>query len=396
MAIIWPSIISTARRLNSRVRGAGLPAIVLCTLLAIRGASAQACPFCTALTPTLSQQKAAAAVTLLAEVQREATGGPAELKVHHVLTGERLVDPNAPLAVPLDLAAAPGQLLVLFGSGSADQLSWHAVAVDEFSYGYLAAAPPRNLSQVERLPYFARFLEHPDKLIAEDAYLEFGHAPFDVVEQTAHLLPTDQVRRWLTSEIVPPHRKGFYALVLGLARDPKEQQTNRELLERLILAPEDDFRAGFDGILGGYLLLSGERGLELIESRYLTSPDAAVGDVRHVQTALRFYQEYGRQIPTVRLCEATRHLLKRPEFAESAIIDLARWQDWGQEAAIAAFYNRPGYCEPAIRRAIVGYLSLSPHAQARVALDELRAVDPRGVAAAEQVLKQTGSVPQPR
>ncbi len=234
----------------------------------------------------------------------------------------------------------------------------------------------------------------PNPLVAEDAYLEFGHAPFDVVAQNVELLPMERVRRWLVDPNVPGRRKGFYGLALGLADRPRDRSANAALLRRQILAPENDFRAGFDGVLGGYLLLEGEPGLALIESRYLADPGAAVGDVRHAMTALRFYHEYGHAIPQERLCRAMRRLLDRQEFAEAAIVDLARWQDWDALDEITALYGRPEYAQAGIRRAIVGYLLACPEQEASAALATLRAMDPQGVADAERILRQVGSVPQ--
>ncbi len=142
------------------------------------------------------------------------------------------------------------------------------------------------------------------------------------------------------------------------------------------------------------MLLAGDAGLELIESRYLADPDAAVGDVRHAMTALRFYHEYGREISPQRLCQAMRRLLGRAEFSEAAIVDLARWQDWTAVGTIAALWPASGEAQPSLRRAIVGYLLACPQRQAADALAALRANDPQGVADAESVLSATGSVPQ--
>ncbi|HEV7222256.1 MAG TPA: hypothetical protein VGN42_06100, partial [Pirellulales bacterium] len=75
--------------------------------------------------------------------------------------------------------------------------------------------------------------------------------------------------------------------------------------------------------MGGYLMAAGEPALELIEHKYLADPRAASGDVRHAMTALRFYHEYGREIPAERLARALRKLLVRQEFAAAAIVDLA-------------------------------------------------------------------------
>jgi hypothetical protein len=285
---------------------------------------------------------------------------------------------------------------LVFGSGtapSAQGLSWHAVVVDETSYGYFARGPLLDRPAAERLKYFAPFLQHANRLVAEDAYQEFGHAPFELVVEVAPAIAQDRVRRWLVDPAVPPERKGFYGLLLGLATGDSERRANAALLKPLILAPADDFRAGFDGILGGYLLLAGPAALELVEARYLGDPQAADGDVRHALAALRFYQEYGREIPSERLHAAVARLLARPEFAEAATIDLARWQAWEVLDRVVDCYGRAEYDTPGMRRAVVGYLLACPQPAAAKSLLRLRAADPRGVAEAEAVLSRTTTLP---
>jgi hypothetical protein len=154
----------------------------------------------------------------------------------------------------------------------------------------------------------------------------------------------------------------------------------------LILRPENDFRAGFDGVLGGYLMLTGETGLSLIERRYLANKDAADGDLRHALTALRFYHEYGQGVSAVRLQAALRLLLARPEFADAVITDLARWQDWSVVEAVAGLYAQPTYSTASTRRAIVGYLLACPKQEAAQKLARLRERDPNGVAEAQRTL----------
>jgi hypothetical protein len=399
MATIWPSIISMGCKSNSHagIRRSGRTLLWLLFGVMLGTRLASACPFCTALSPTLCQQRERAPVTALAELETPAAGGPATVKLHQVLAGRELIGTQSEFTIPLDLAAERGTLLLLFAQGSTtDDLDWHAVPVNEASYGYFARAPGGNVPADVRLEYFAGYLEHPDRLIAEDAYLEFGHAPFDQVAEVVPQLSMAKVRSWLIDPRVPGGRKGFYGLVLGLASEPAERQANASFLRELILKPEDDFRAGFDGVLGGYLMLAPADGLALIESRYLANPKAAVGDVRHAQTALRFYHEYGRDLSTTQLALAVRQLLARPEFAEAAITDLARWQDWNALPEVAALFQKDGFEQPGVRRAVVGYLLACPEPSASAALVELRARDAAGVAAAEQILSTTGSVPQSR
>src|SRR5262245_58583481 len=120
MASIWPSTISMARTSNSGVRRAVSRALsprargrragtdakrwstsrvrgrVWKALVAALAATAflasyprlLACPFCTALAPTLAQLREQAAVVALAEVERAPTGKPATLRLHRVSKGD--------------------------------------------------------------------------------------------------------------------------------------------------------------------------------------------------------------------------------------------------------------------------------------------------------------------
>ncbi len=344
-------------------------------LLTVPAAQSRACPFCTALRPSLAQLREAAAVVALAEVVAP-SGTPdanMRLRVHETLQGKNRLAAGEEHSLRLDVAAKPGQLLLLFGTrlDESDEYSWHAVAVDETSYAYFRRAPSLSIAAHERLRYFGRFLEHADPLIAEDAYLEFGHAPFDEVARAADILSTAKLRAWLVDPRVPQARKGFYGLAIALAAPPDQRAAIADFLRTLVVAPDDDFRAGFDGVLGGYLLLAGTGGLELIESRFLANPKAADGDVRHAMTALRFTFQYGHDIPAARLSQALAALLPRDEFAGAAITDLARWKAWDHLAPVVAVYGRSTAGEEA-RRAVVGFLLACPDTQARTALAALR------------------------
>jgi hypothetical protein len=111
-----------------------------------------------------------------------------------------------------------------------------------------------------------------------------------------------------------------------------------------------------------------------------------------VVNALRFYWEHGRQIPADRLRGAMRRLLARPEFARAAIIDLARWQDWGALGRIVALYQDPAYADPATQRAIIGFVLTCPEAAAATELARLRKLDPARVAETERLFMVLGGV----
>ncbi|MFO0900065.1 MAG: hypothetical protein U0836_21745 [Pirellulales bacterium] len=382
-------------------------AFVLACAGALASSQAAACPFCVARGPTLAQRIDAADEALLAELvartEREATFRP--LRWLKRSTEPGVANESAERSLPVALPDQARGLFLLLGepgeptstedkapSPAHPQLRWQATPIEETGYAYLAKLPPARQPAAERLRYAARFLEHADPLVAADAYLEFGHAPFDEVRQAADAFSQEKLRRWLVDPGVPGDRKGFYALALGLAQAPAERKANAALLSKLIAAPADDFRAGFDGVLAASLLLSGEQGLAKIEERILANPKSRDGDVRHSLSALRFYHDYGREIPPERLAQALHPLLDRPEFAAAAIVDLARWQDWSQLGRVAGLYQKPKFDTPAVQEAVVGYLLVCPEPAAAAALAELRASDPQGVAAAEAGAARFGGV----
>src|SRR5439155_18841693 len=106
------------------------------------------------------------------------------------------------------------------------QLRWSPVSVNELSFAYVARAPSSRKDSAERLKYFARYLEHDDPLIAEDAYQEFGHMPFDKVAEVADRLDQGKLRKWLADENVRDYRKGFYGVALGLAKSAEDRKAN--------------------------------------------------------------------------------------------------------------------------------------------------------------------------
>jgi hypothetical protein len=361
-------------------------------LLAAVVSTAQACPFCNAVKPTLAQQREAAVAAFVGEpVDKPSGDRPASqsFKIHRVLKGKESLGAG-PLRLAPDLPVKEGSLVLMLGNGAADaglkDLQWTAIPLDESAYAYVVQSPDLRQPSARRLNFFSRFLEHPNPLLADDAYLEFGHATYDQTAEVADHLSMSELRRWLADPQVPPERKGFYSLALGFAKTEADRAQNRRLLRERIMAPANDFRAGFDGVLAGYLLLDGSRALKLIESRYLADLKAADGDVRGALKALGFYHDFGHDGRPERIAAAVARVLERPEFAAEAITDLARWNDWAVAAQVASLYERKGYADPFVRRSIVGYLKTCPEPQAAAALDDLRRLDPKGVADAEKYL----------
>lgn len=360
-------------------------ATIAALVVALCARDGAGCPFCTVVGSTLAQRREEAAVVAVGERLSDDTGEASRFRIHQVLRGGERIDASQPLAVSRSGEVRPGGLALLFGaSAEGDTLAWEAVPVDETSLAYAVRAPGLRQAAAERLRYFIPFLEHADPLIADDAYGEFGRAAYDVVAEVADDLPHGSLRSWLVDPAVPDERKGLYGLLLGLSTDPHERERNVAVLRQAIEKPANDFRAGFDGMLGGLLAAEGEQGLELIERRILTAPQARRGDVLHAMSALRVQAEFGRGIPLDRLARALAPLLNRQDTAAAAVVDLARWEAWDLLPRVVALVDRPEAADAGLKRAVAGYVLACPTDAAASALVRLRERMPDVIREAER------------
>ena len=349
-----------------------------------------ACPFCEVVGRSLAQRRDEAAAVAVAEVAGPAEPGEDGLleqpwRIDQMIRGQpdllgRVV--TARLDGPVEGTG------VLFGEGVAEEpLRWTALAADEALLGYVVAAPAWDGPPAERLAWFAARLEHPDRGIANDAFTEFGLAPFSAVRAAAGALDAERLWGWVAEPGIDQRRRGFYGLALGLVAATTSDAASRAraiaTLHEAIELPADDFRAGFAGLMGGVLVAEGVAGLDYLESLGIAGPAGRPVDQRHLLTALRFAWEFlGEEIPRERISVATARLLAAPVVAADAVIDLARQQAWAAGDEVAGLWDSLGRDDPLVRRAVAGYLSACPLPEARRLLDDIRTRDPDRLTAA--------------
>jgi hypothetical protein len=375
--------------------------------------TAVACPFCPPTSPTLSEQLAQSDAVALAQWvagtpaaadDGTAVGRTTFLPVQVLKTPGEALAKGERLTIPTYRAGKPGDLFLLSGKlegTAAEGLTWDAPReVSETAFQYIAQAPAPETPTAKRLRYFVRFLEYPDPLIGDDAYAEFAQASYDEVAAVRESLSREKLRQWLSDPDTLASRRGLYGLMLGLCGTEEDA----DLLKALIEDPRDTIRLGIDGVIGGYILLTKGDGLADIEKTKLANPQAPIADVHSAMTALRFLWEYAEGVvPKDRIKQALHPVLDRPEAADLAITDLARWKDWTVQDRLMDLFKRGNPENPlgeiAVRRAIIRYMLAStqdaateqdppPHVlKGRQYLDELRELDPRGVAAAERLFR---------
>ena len=140
--------------------------------------------------------------------------------------------------------------------------------------------------------------------------------------------------------------------MIGLCGTAEDAELLREIIEQ----PTQDYRLGIDGIMAGYLILTGEQGLPLIENDKLRNTDAVFSETYAGMQALRFLWTYAPEIvPAERLRGSMRILLERPDLADLVITDLARWEDWSVTDRLMQMYGQDDYDIPSIKRNIIRY-----------------------------------------
>lgn len=363
----------------------------------------RACPFCPAALMTLSEQLEQANAAALgqwvsAEKATEERRGASTFQLRQLIKGPKSLGKGLRVTADGYQAAKPGDLFFLLGFevDKGAELIWGtALPVTEASYNYIAQAPPRDALPATRLPYYLKFLEDPNPQVSNDAFAEFANAEYEDVERLSPQLPRDKIRRWIADPKTPATRLGLYGMMLGLCGDDSDAAE----LERRILLEPSEFRLGIDGLIGGYLLLRGEQGLDVLDQRKLQNPKAAFSETFGAMQALRFMWTYGKtRIAPERLRQSMRILLERSEMTDLVIADLARWKDWSIQDRLMKMYGEGPYNTPSIKQAIVRFMLVSSKdapvsgdadvplhvVNGKQALQLLRKKDPKTVSDAER------------
>ena len=365
-------------------------------------ARAEACPFCTP-TMTISEQFSKAdAIVLATFVSAEAPSkdklGSTTYEIVQTARGPaKWVEKGKQIVIERHRPGKVGDLFILLGSRfRGDSLDWGSpTAITESAFKFLSEAPGFESPAETRLAYYLKFLENSDPVIAEEAYGEFANAPYkDVAGLSKHFSP-DSLRKWIKDSKTNVVRVNLYSMMLGLCGDERDAR----MFEERILDRSTEIRLSINGMMGGYLLLSGERGLEVLEKQMFLDKTALFSDTYSAMQALRFMWDYGKgKISADRLKASARLLLDRPDISDLVISDLARWKDWSIMSKLRSMYELEEYNIPTVKRSIIRYMIASTKdlpagggeqpgkhvAEGTRYLEELRKIDPKYVGDAEK------------
>jgi hypothetical protein len=360
------------------------------------------CPGCqNVLTPTLSERFAQADAAALARFVRsnrvsddEKTPASATLEVLQVARGKKQgVQKGTRITLPVFVDGNAGSLYFVT-AGLKDKkakekprLKWvDPIEVTETAYYYIAQAPSPEVAATKRLKYFQKFFEFPDAIVADDAYNEFAKAQFKDVRAAADSFHARQLRKWLLDKKTAQNHVGLYGLMLGMCGKAEDVP----LLVKKLRHTKDEFRMGIEGVIAGYLMLTGDKGMKLIDDTKFIDKKAPFGETYMAVQALRIMWTFGEgRVTAERLKRSMRLVLAKPAFAELVLPDLARWKDWSVLDRVAKLYDEKAYKAAGFKRAAILFLlaasKTAPAPQSAAAKKHLSAIkrrDPKNYRAA--------------
>jgi len=348
--------------------------ITLAALVSIiaHATPARCCPFCSAPQQTLSEMIGDSDHLVLArwiEGDRPNSKSPGTAQFEIIAVGrsrDDILSEGQMIELPFYVAGVRSSLYALMGPGT-DFLNWQSpIEVTQDSWDYLCNCPVPETEperKTERLAFFLDYLEHPERIVSNDAFGEFAAAPYSIIRPLRDSLPREKLHHLITDPDTPVTRLALYGLLLGLCGTEEDA----EAMKTRILEVDDDFRLGLEGIMSGYVMITGEDGLRVLEDakmRRSTYTDST-GEEKQLPfsetyaavSTIRFLKRHESDwIPLERLTQSMHLLLSRPELSDLIIMDLARWKDWTVQDRLMAMYDEEDFQIPSIKRAIVRYM----------------------------------------
>lgn len=233
------------------------------------------------------------------------------------------------------------------------------------------------------LQFFFRYLDHNDKELANDAFMEFAKTTDVMIGQVAPKLPVDRLRAWVRDPNTSSEKLSLYAFMLGSAGNVQDAA----LLMSMLNDGSERISKAHDGILCGLMNLKPAEGWTLVHN-ILRDGKKSLEDRLNAIRAIRFYQGWQPEKYQAQILKALAIIIAQGELADIAIEDLRKWKLWDQTREVLGLYGKKGYESPLLKDAIIRYaLSCPSSAETARFLEERRKADPKQVEDIEGSLK---------
>ncbi|MCA9186927.1 MAG: hypothetical protein R3E01_35910 [Pirellulaceae bacterium] len=362
---------------------------------------AAACPFCSAVSQTFAEEMESMDAVVYAELVEapdkipEDSNAPlpkCRFRVAEILKGEQWVKPGTDIEIfffgtpdksrkYLMMAADPPELIWSTPIGLSDRCDKYLKEVREL---------PRDPS---RLQFFQTHLEDQDEMICRDAFDEFAKAPYEDMIALRESMDRAQIVAWVKDPQVPSERRKLYLTMLGICGTREDADMLEEMIRFVTAVPQAaepdpndpqverrrQIKGGLDALVASYLSLRGDDGMPAVEESLLDNSNAEFSDTYSAILALRFHGTQTERISHMRILEAFRLVLTKPQMADLVIPDLARWEDWSVIPQLVTLFKDAQEEANWVRVPIVNYLQACPLPEAKQQLEELAKIDAEAV-----------------
>ena len=346
---------------------------------------ASACPFCSPISQTFSEEMAAMDVVVIARLTVPPAGifGASEdqeiptgtFEINEVLKGAEALGATKTVQTIFFSSGEVGDLFLIVGVDP-PQITWSTpLRISGRAAAYLRSLDRLPGEGTDRLRFFLKHLEDQDEILARDAYDEFARSPYSTIQDLKPDLDRGQIVQWISDPELPVHRRRLYLVLLSVCGGPEDAK----MLERMMRSEDRRSRAGLDAMIGCYLTLVGQAGMPLVEELFLKNHEADYADSYAAIMALRFHGTETDVIPRTRILEGLRYMLDRPPLADLVIPDLARWEDWSQIERLVRLFREADEESSWVRVPVVNYLLVCPKPEAKQYIQELEKIDPDAV-----------------
>ena len=340
----------------------------------------EACPFCTAVGRTFTEQMSTKDVVVSAKMlvaAPEMKEGDEELptakfEITEVFRGKKLVRAGMQFRTGVVGLYEVGDSFIVMGVNPPDVV-WNApLAASDRLLHYFGRLDDLPESGPERLVFFQDYFEDEEDFLAFDAYDEFARAPYKDMIAMKDQMDREKLIELIDDVDTSASRRRLYFTMLGICGKAEDTV----MLEKMIVSKSKKQKRGLEALIACYLSLKGEEGVALIEKEFLDNGEAKYTDTALALQAVRFHASESTVISKERICAAVRHVLGRKDIRDMVIPDLARWEDWSVMEELVTIFRQVGEEDQFVRAPILSYLFECPLPKAKSYVEELGKLDP--------------------
>lgn len=326
-----------------------------------------ACPFCDAVAATYTQDMDVADMTVMAKLVKRPDDSKennidanteefpkATFEIYHILKGEKHCKVGTKLKAFYMGDAKVGAKFLINGQATAEQEWDKPNPLKDSTEAYLLDLVQFPKDPGERMVRMQKYLASADKSVNVDALSEFAAVDVRELVKVKGKLSLEQIRKIVADPKTESSLMGLNYSLLGICGT----QADVPFLEERLSKGDDLQMKRLDALIGSYLMLTKEVGLETVDKKIL-SPALEKRDIPRVKAtliALQYHGDDGFFIPKEKVARVVAKFLDYPEYADFVILDLSRWGHWESADRIMKIAREnPQGVSPWIRELAIQY-----------------------------------------